>query len=206
MSKIEYETDRCMVCGNSSIMLLDASGFLKWRSGEFVQWAFPDMSPDDREMLISGTHPQCWDKMTWQAPWNRDRLGADRKAKGATEMIAIGFMGREEYSPVHRVSWYMEDAPKPGQPDQPEQWLDNEDLVFVAERATRSVDPDTGEITITWKVVEEKKGVASSGIVLEEVAGELFPDFYREALEYSSQVVDAIDAPVDYTYEDERED
>jgi hypothetical protein len=31
--------------------------------GEATQVAFPNMPADQREMLISGTHPVCWDMM-----------------------------------------------------------------------------------------------------------------------------------------------
>ena len=33
-----------------------------WISGEKIQDAFPQLSPEDREILISGTHPACFDR------------------------------------------------------------------------------------------------------------------------------------------------
>ncbi len=29
----------------------------------FIQNAFPELTPDQREQIISGTHPKCWAKM-----------------------------------------------------------------------------------------------------------------------------------------------
>jgi hypothetical protein len=38
-----------------------------WRDGkvdgQFIQQALPMLSAGDREVLISGTHDECWDKM-----------------------------------------------------------------------------------------------------------------------------------------------
>ena len=63
MASIEYMTKRCPECGNSSILTLDADDYAMWRRGAYVQQAFPAMSAPDREMLITGTHPVCWDKL-----------------------------------------------------------------------------------------------------------------------------------------------
>lgn len=34
-----------------------------WERGAYIQDAFPRLSPEDREILISGTCPKCWDKI-----------------------------------------------------------------------------------------------------------------------------------------------
>jgi len=42
----------------------DPDRLLRWLQGEdqeHIQTAFPNMSPDDREFLISGTMPEDWD-------------------------------------------------------------------------------------------------------------------------------------------------
>jgi hypothetical protein len=61
MPNIEVTTKRCLVCRKNSIMKLDKDSYDRWQSGMYVQTAFPRMSPDDRELLISGTHSKCWD-------------------------------------------------------------------------------------------------------------------------------------------------
>jgi hypothetical protein len=38
-------------------------GFQAWQSGEFIQDALPELSTDERELLISGICPKCWDVM-----------------------------------------------------------------------------------------------------------------------------------------------
>lgn len=50
----------CMVCGKESEVHVDQEGFIAWQNGTKVQDAFPNMTPCDREILITGTHPNCW--------------------------------------------------------------------------------------------------------------------------------------------------
>lgn len=59
----EVRTLSCIHCGTSSVVELDNDGLRKWQAGEFVHVAFPAMSVDEREVLISGTHPGCWEAM-----------------------------------------------------------------------------------------------------------------------------------------------
>ena len=56
-------TKRCIVCGQSSTLTVDAVGHRRWQSGTLAQRAFPDMNIDEREMLISGTHAACFDSL-----------------------------------------------------------------------------------------------------------------------------------------------
>ena len=60
---VTIRTKPCMQCGNSSELTVPAEGLAEWTAGAFVQHAFPTLSADEREMLISGTHPTCWDQM-----------------------------------------------------------------------------------------------------------------------------------------------
>ena len=50
----------CIVCKGRSTIQVPEDGFEAWRSGTFAQIAFPDLSAADRELLISGTHAECW--------------------------------------------------------------------------------------------------------------------------------------------------
>jgi hypothetical protein len=63
MSVVPFTTRPCVSCGHSTTLSLNAIGYERWRRGAFVQDAFPQMPPEQREMLISGTHPECWTKM-----------------------------------------------------------------------------------------------------------------------------------------------
>lgn len=63
MSTIEYTTRQCAICWERDTLSLPSDGFNRWRKGELVQDAFPDLSVDVREQLISGTHPACWGEL-----------------------------------------------------------------------------------------------------------------------------------------------
>jgi hypothetical protein len=43
--------------------MFDAEAYRKYEQGMAVLDAFPDRSADDREFLITGICPECWDKM-----------------------------------------------------------------------------------------------------------------------------------------------
>lgn len=60
---INVRTRRCIVCGSTSIVELDSKKVQRWEDGEHVQDVWPNMSPGEREMLITGTHPDCWDTL-----------------------------------------------------------------------------------------------------------------------------------------------
>ena len=54
---------RCMVCGTQSHLRVPVEGWIKRMDGKATHVAFPDMPAEKREMLISGTHPKCWDEL-----------------------------------------------------------------------------------------------------------------------------------------------
>ena len=60
---IVIKTKRCLVCDKYEVWSLDREAVTRWQEGENIQDAFPDMKLEDREVLISGTHPACWDKL-----------------------------------------------------------------------------------------------------------------------------------------------
>lgn len=60
---IVIKTKACPVCGNYELWSLDRKAVERWQAGENIQNVFPDMSPSDREVMISGTHPECWSKL-----------------------------------------------------------------------------------------------------------------------------------------------
>lgn len=53
----------CIVCGHVEEMTVDYTSLKKWQNGTLIQEAFPDMPRSQREQLISGTCPDCWDKL-----------------------------------------------------------------------------------------------------------------------------------------------
>lgn len=62
-----FVTDPCLLCGRRSKVGLtewEATMVLPWLMGVMkVQEAFPEWSADKRELLITGTHPACWEAM-----------------------------------------------------------------------------------------------------------------------------------------------
>lgn len=59
---IEYKT-RCPFCGKETAILLPEADYADWTNGKNAQDAFPYLSAETRESLISGICPSCWDSM-----------------------------------------------------------------------------------------------------------------------------------------------
>lgn len=63
MNLLNVET-RCPICGEYSIITVDKEDYLAWQKGDLLaQDAFPYLNVEDREMLISGICPDCWERM-----------------------------------------------------------------------------------------------------------------------------------------------
>lgn len=50
-------------CGAISSVEVPVSGYEEWKDGVLIQDALPGLSPEERELLISGTCPECWEYM-----------------------------------------------------------------------------------------------------------------------------------------------
>lgn len=55
-------TIKCVFCGKPRTIYCKDSEYEEYKCGELIQIAMPNMSADDREMLISQICPKCWDK------------------------------------------------------------------------------------------------------------------------------------------------
>lgn len=53
----------CPFCHRANEVEVNEMDYWDWQDGELVQRAFPYLSADEREMLISGICPDCWDRM-----------------------------------------------------------------------------------------------------------------------------------------------
>jgi hypothetical protein len=54
----------CVVCDKSVVILVDADRYKRWQvAGEYVQDAFNNLNANQRELLVSGTHPVCFDTL-----------------------------------------------------------------------------------------------------------------------------------------------
>jgi hypothetical protein len=69
----------CNECGRTVQLNLRTDGLLSWAKGEFVQKALPELTDDEREALITGICPPCWDAM-WSVNDDGDRHGEEGAA------------------------------------------------------------------------------------------------------------------------------
>lgn len=52
----------CPLCGKTSYLIVPTDGYTAWKLHDvLVQDAFPYLPAEDRELLISGICPTCWD-------------------------------------------------------------------------------------------------------------------------------------------------
>ena len=58
----------CPFCGAVHMIEVNLVDYWDWKDGKLAQDAFPYLTPDEREMLISGICPECWDSMFAQSP------------------------------------------------------------------------------------------------------------------------------------------
>ena len=65
--KINYKevmvVTRCPFCGRANEVEVNEMDYLDWQDGALAQNAFPYLSADEREALISGICPKCWARM-----------------------------------------------------------------------------------------------------------------------------------------------
>ena len=54
----------CCVCHESYVISMPMHQWDAWTGTEaYVQDIFPHLTADEREMILSGTHPACWSKL-----------------------------------------------------------------------------------------------------------------------------------------------
>ena len=51
---------KCPACGVGTTFVLDPEKVGRWKGGEYIQDVWPDWTPDERELLMTGTHEACW--------------------------------------------------------------------------------------------------------------------------------------------------
>ncbi len=72
---MKHITTHCPLCHATKDFDLDLDAWIKWQGGQRIQRAFPPLTADDRERLISGTCPSCWDRMFGEDE-DEDEIGA----------------------------------------------------------------------------------------------------------------------------------
>ena len=48
----------CVVCGKQAALDVLTADLHRYNNGALAQEAFPEMLPEQREMIVSGTHPE----------------------------------------------------------------------------------------------------------------------------------------------------
>ncbi len=52
----------CMYCDYKEVITVHESDYITWHNGGLIQEAFPYLSADQRELMISNTCDDCWNK------------------------------------------------------------------------------------------------------------------------------------------------
>ena len=55
---------QCTRCGKAKILQVSAEGARKYKAGFAVQYAFPELTDEEREWLVSSVCPDCWEELT----------------------------------------------------------------------------------------------------------------------------------------------
>ena len=53
----------CPICGKEHSVVVDYEAFCDWQNGELIQVAMPNLTPTEREQLISDLCPECQEKI-----------------------------------------------------------------------------------------------------------------------------------------------
>ena len=56
---------RCQVTGDLFIIRVDAQALIEWKEGKLIQEAMPQLSKDEREILMTGYTPAEWEALPW---------------------------------------------------------------------------------------------------------------------------------------------
>ena len=67
----------CPICNRTNEITVKEADFILWSAGTLVQDAFPYLSADEREMLISGICPDCWENLFSEEEEEEDEEPSD---------------------------------------------------------------------------------------------------------------------------------
>ena len=56
-------TKQCLHCKGLTSLLLDKDKYKTWQHGELIQNVWPEWTAEQRELLISGMHGDCWTRV-----------------------------------------------------------------------------------------------------------------------------------------------
>lgn len=61
--RITIVRKHCVVCDQVNEVAVRTSQYAAWVAGALVQDVFPAFTPAEREEVMTGTHPECWDEL-----------------------------------------------------------------------------------------------------------------------------------------------
>ena len=53
----------CPFCTKNHFVMVSMEAYERWQAGELIQYAMPNLTPTEREQLISGLCPECQQKV-----------------------------------------------------------------------------------------------------------------------------------------------
>lgn len=62
MTMVEVTT-QCPLTGQQNKINILGTDWDRWQEGEYIQTVFSHLTPDEREMLMTGTSPDGWGKI-----------------------------------------------------------------------------------------------------------------------------------------------
>ena len=62
MKNVTIEVE-CKCCKHPHRVIVDMTAYRRWMNGELIQKAMPDVSPENRELLISGICNECFNEI-----------------------------------------------------------------------------------------------------------------------------------------------
>ena len=57
-----YATKKCVWCGQNGVVGVNEQELYAYLRGDLAQDAFKSLTTELREQIISGTHPECWNR------------------------------------------------------------------------------------------------------------------------------------------------
>lgn len=73
---------QCRVCKQQAKIEIADKKYVRWRiNGELIQDVFPELSSSHRELMISGTHSECFDRLFAEVE-KRGQLPEDLRERG----------------------------------------------------------------------------------------------------------------------------
>ena len=60
-NQVKRITRPCLITGKNYTVFTTEEQYERWKDGELIQVAMPDLRSEDREFLISGMSPDGWD-------------------------------------------------------------------------------------------------------------------------------------------------